>query len=361
MDLLDACAYHQLALGADGRSVATQKLYMTYQRAFLDYLNARRIPPTLDALNPLNVRNATDWFRADRATGARDGQCAVQMFVATLKTWAAFLEREGVFEESPIARVKRPKVAKRLREPFTPQEIMALWAASQQTHFPVRDEALLLLLFDTGIRIGEAVTLTLDKLRLDERHLVVGLEGKGRRERLVPIGDPTKRDGGRTLRALRTWLKHRPESQSDYVFVDRRGFSIGAAAGSDIFKRIGTLAGVANAIPHRARHSFCTHYLTANPGDELGLRRIVGHVSREVLADYVHFASTTIAQRAGLSSLVETLSAPKPAPRVVAAEPIATAWSRRPLPAPAPDPYEALEGQIAALQAELARLRRSSA
>ena len=70
MDLLDACAYHQLALGADGRSVATQKLYMTYQRAFLDYLNARRIPPTLDALNPLNMRNATDWFRADRATGA---------------------------------------------------------------------------------------------------------------------------------------------------------------------------------------------------------------------------------------------------------------------------------------------------
>jgi len=336
-------------------------LYLLYERRFLEYLEARGIPPTLEALSPLNVRGATDWFRSSRATGARGGSTAVVAFVSTLKLWGTFLEHEGVFAESPIARIKRPKVAKRLREPFTPAEMMALWAASQQTHFPVRDEALLLLLFDSGIRIGELVTLTLGKLRLDERHLVVGLEGKGRRERLVPIGDPTKRDGGRTLRALRTWLKHRPESQSSYVFVDRRGFSIGAAAGSDIFKRIGTLAGVANAIPHRARHTFCSHYLTANPGDELGLRRIVGHVSREVLADYVHFSQTTISQRAGLSSLVETLSAPKPAPRVVAMEPIATAWSRRPLPAPAPDPYEALEGQIAALQAELARLRRSSA
>ena len=78
------------------------------------------------------------------------------------------------------------------------------------------------------MRIGEAMTLTLDKLHLDERHIVVGLEGKGRAERLVPIGDPTKRDGGHLLHALRAWLRARPASPTTRLFVDRRGFAISA-------------------------------------------------------------------------------------------------------------------------------------
>src|SRR5438132_7839842 len=92
--------------------------------------------------------------------------------------------------------------------------MQALWSASRQTRSPIRDEALLLLLLDTGARIGELTTLTLDKVRLDERHLVIGLHGKGRRERIVPIGDPTKPDGGPVIRALRAWLKDRQQRVS---------------------------------------------------------------------------------------------------------------------------------------------------
>lgn len=299
MDLLDCAAYHSLALQAEGRSPATLRLYLSYERRFLEFLESRRIPPTLEALSPLNVRNATEWFKADRAHGARGGQVAVQTFVTTLKTWANFLERETIVDASPLARVKRPRVPKLLRSPFSAQEIQALWAASRQTRMPIRDEALLLLLLDTGMRIGEAMSLTLDKLHLDERHIVVGLAGKSRRERMVPLGDPTKRDGGKTMRALRTWLRERPQRPVQNVFVDRRGFALSAEA-VDIFRRIGAIADVSNAIPHRARHSFATHYLTAHPGDEIGLRQIIGHTSDVVLADYVHMATSTIASRAGL-------------------------------------------------------------
>jgi site-specific recombinase XerD len=338
MDLLDCVAYHQLSLHAEGRSPATLRLYLVYQRRFLEFLESRSIPPTLDALNPVNVRNGLEWCRTRPRNGAQGGQIATQAFVATLKTWARFLETEGIFTESPLTRIKRPKVPKVLRQPFTAQEMMALWSASRQTRLPLRDEALLLLLFETGMRIGEAVTLTLDKVRLNERHIVVGLEGKGRRERLVPIGDSTKRDGGRVIRVLRAYLRERPAGPTQHVFVDRRGFPLSPDAGSDIFKRIGAIAGVVDAIPHRARHSFATWYLTANPGDELGLRRIIGHSSREVTADYVHFAQTTIADRAGRASLVESLSAPKDTSSRNPHEPIAKAWGIGTFEPPPPPP-----------------------
>jgi site-specific recombinase XerD len=358
MDLIDACALHQLTLSADGRTAATQRQYLTYEKRFLEFLNTRGIPPTLDALNPLNVRLATEWFRKDRAVGSRGGQVATQTFVDTLKLWANFLEREGVWETSPLTRVKRVRVAKVLRQPFTQTEIQALWAASRQTRYSIRDEALLLLLLDTGMRIGEAMTLTLDKLHLDERHIVVGLEGKGRAERLVPIGDPTKRDGGHLLHALRAWLRARPASPTPRLFVDRRGFAISSEGGSEIFQRIGAIAGVTNSIPHRCRHSMATHYLTVHPGDVIGLRRIIGHTSDAVTQDYIHLSQTTIADRAGRASLVESLSTPKvppPVPSLSSARvPIGVAWgAQSPDPAPpmAPSPTEPTpaHGSIAAL------------
>jgi integrase len=187
------------------------------------------------------------------------------------------------------------------------------------------------------------VSLTLDKLKLDERHIVVGLNGKGRRERVVPLGDPTKRDGGRVVRALRAYIRARPDNaRTDHVFVDRLGFPLSPDAGGEVIKRIARIAGVPNAIAHRTRHTFCTWYLTANPGDELGLRRIVGHLSHDVTADYVHFSQSTIADRAGRSSLIESVTAPKESPRIDT-RPIAAAWGigtlepvKAPVAAPAP-------------------------
>jgi site-specific recombinase XerD len=209
----------------------------------------------------------------------------------------------------------------------------------------VRDEALLLLLFDTGMRIGEATSLTLDKLRLDERHIVVGLNGKGRRERLVPVGDPSKPDGGRAIRALRAWLRDRerrvsrhPERAGDRLFLTQSSFALTSEGGTDAFKRIGEIAGVVDAIPHRARHTFATHYLTANAGDEIGLRRIIGHLSDEVTRDYVHLSQVTIAARAGRTSLVESLGAPKQTPQRQSRVPTAHAWGIGSLEPPLPPP-----------------------
>jgi site-specific recombinase XerC len=91
------------------------------------------------------------------------------------------------------------------------------------------------------------------------------------------------------------------------LLLDRRGYPIGRRAGTDIIRRLGNRAGVADAIPHRCRHTYITAYLTAHPGDEMGLRRLVGHLSRDVLADYTHLSQLAITERQQRASILSYL------------------------------------------------------
>ena len=311
MDLADAASYHQLVLASEGRSPQTMRLYLTYQKRFLEFLAARQIPADLDALNPLNVRQAALWMQK-HGQGARGGEVATRTFLDVLRIWANFLEREGVWDVSPLRRVRRMHVRRLERQPFSRTEVQALVPASSQRAFPTRDRLLLLLLLDTGARISEITSLSLDRVSAAERHIRV--LGKGNRERTVPFGDGSVADGGPTLRALRASLRERdelleqhPDRQTDVLLLDRRGFPIGRRAGTEIIRRLGNQAGVPNAIPHRARHTYITTYLTAHPGDESGLRRLVGHLGRETLADYTHLSQLAIAERQQRASILSYL------------------------------------------------------
>jgi site-specific recombinase XerD len=177
-------------------------------------------------------------------------------------------------------------------------------AAAEDTRMPERDRLLVLLLLDSGARISEVMGLQLADVRLDSR--IIRVLGKGNRERTIPIGTPTQSDGGPLFRAYRAWLKVReqriarvPERAGSAVFLTPNNFPLTAEGGTELIKRLGDSAGVEDATPHRFRHTFCTVYLTQFPGDEIGLRRIVGHLSKDVLTDYVHLAEQAIAQRAG--------------------------------------------------------------
>lgn len=222
MDLLDASVFHQLTLQAEGRSPATLKLYLLYQRRFIEYLAARRIAPRLEALNPTEVRRATLWFQ-QRGRGSRGGTVATATFLNVLKVWAAFLEREGVWDDSPLRRVKRVKVRRLERQPYTRQEVNAILHACELTRTPERDRLLVLLLLDSGARISEITGLRLDDVRFDTRTILV--LGKGDRQRTVPIGVPEQPDGGPVFRAQRAYLKvrERQVQRAPERAADRRG------------------------------------------------------------------------------------------------------------------------------------------
>jgi integrase/recombinase XerD len=303
VDLVDAASYHQLVLNTEGRSPKTLRLYLIYEKRFLAFLEARGIPPVLEALNPLNARQALLWFQ-QRRVGTRDGEVAARMFLNVLKTWATFLAREGVWDDSPLQRVRRVKIRRLERKPYSRAEVNALLGACELSRTPARDRLLVHLLLDTGARISEAMGLCLADVDLDGR--TIRVLGKGNRERTIPIGVSSVPDGGPLLRALRSYLKVReqlvrrhPGRDNDRLFLTLQGFPLTGDGGTDVVKRLGDVAGIDGAIPHRFRHTFASIYLTQYAGDEQGLRRILGHVSQEVLANYVHIAQQVIADRAG--------------------------------------------------------------
>lgn len=151
---------------------------------------------------------------------------------------------------------------------------------------------------------GWATGLRLEDVRLDLR--TVRVMGKGSRERTIPIGSPQTSDGGPLFRAYRVYLREResraarsPERAGDRLFLTPSGYPLTAEGGTDAIRRLGDAAGVDNATPHRFRHTLATAWLTQWPGDEMGLRRVLGHTSKEVMAEYIHLSQQAIAQRAG--------------------------------------------------------------
>lgn len=311
MDLRDAVAYHQLVLNAEGAALGTQRNYLHYGHMLIEGMAALGIEPTLDALSTANMRSVLQWYRArDKKNASRGGVVGARQFVERVKTLARFLEKEEIIPTDTLRRLAAPRVDKVLREPFDQAEVTAMWGVCRMSRNPARDEAMLLVLLDTGMRPCELATMTLAKLNLDARRAIVGEATKSRRERIVPLGDASKRDGGRVLRALRTYLAIRPECVTPEVFVSSEGRAISSHSASDAMQRLGRMAGVEHPIPYRLRHTFCTWYLVMFPGDEIGLRRIVGHLSQNVLADYVHYSQSIIAERAGRASLAEQWLSP---------------------------------------------------
>lgn len=304
-DLRDLIAYHQLCLKAEGRTDATRRQYLYFHSLYLRFLEERGAGVGLEQLNQTTLRQALLWYQAIQdPRRTRGGEVAARAFVDLVKRLGSFGEEEDVFSENPVRKVKRVRIAQHTRQPFTAQEVNALWGASTRSPNALRDQAFLLLLLDTGMRVGEAAGLRRGDLRIEgeDRSVTVGARGKGRRDRTIPLGDRTKRDGGRTVRALRRYLDStatRAARSGEAVFLARDGYPLSARGGHQLIKRLGELAGVDNCHPHRFRHTYCTWYLTAYPGDEIGLRRIVGHLSRDVLEAYVHLAQSTIADRAG--------------------------------------------------------------
>lgn len=310
VDLVDACSYHQLALQAEGRSPATLRLYLQYERRFLEYLEQRRIKPALDALNSLNVRQAVLWFQG-RQLGARQGAVATATFLATLKTWSNFLQAEGVWDDSPLRRVKRVKVRQLERQPYTRVEVGAMLQAAQRSRAPERDHLLLELLLETGARSAEIAGLRVGDVNFETR--TVRVLGKGNRERTIPVGVASQSDGGPLFRALRAYLvvrdrhaKRAPDRVGEQLLLTAAGYPLTPEGVTEIIKRLGDAAGVDGAIPHRFRHLYATVYLTVFPGDEIGLRRIMGHLSDQVLRTYVHLSQATLAQRAGRAAPTQT-------------------------------------------------------
>ncbi|MGA9853242.1 MAG: site-specific tyrosine recombinase XerD [Gammaproteobacteria bacterium] len=217
--------------------------------------------------------------------GARPRSTARQL--SSIRRFYRYMQREGHISEDPSTRIDMPKLGRPLPKSLTETEVLSLLKAPDvEKALGVRDRAMLELLYATGLRVSELVSLRLDQVNL--RQGVVRVLGKGNRERLVPMGEEAQTWVEKYLRETR--LEIIGTQQSDYLFPTRRSEHMTRQAFWHIIKRYAQKAGIRAAMsPHTLRHAFATHLL--NHGADLRVvQMLLGHSDVSTTQIYTHVA-----------------------------------------------------------------------
>jgi len=208
---------------------------------------------------------------------------SLQRRLAALRTFFRYLVREGLLSSDPAADVPAPKTGKRLPRTLDADAVARLLDGLDPGDDPllIRDLALFELLYSSGLRLGEAASLDLDGLDLNEG--AVRVTGKGARTRILPVGR-------RARERLGQWLCQRrqlaaPAQQA--LFVSQRGGRLARRSIEDRLTRLA--AGVLGqpVSPHMLRHSFASHLLESS-GDLRAVQELLGHANIGTTQVYTH-------------------------------------------------------------------------
>ncbi len=221
---------------------------------------------------------------------------SVQTYIRGFRAYLAWLYQNGYHKEDLSRRFRLPKAQKKIIDVLTDQELQILVNAFPATYYGRRNLAICALMFDSGLRLHEVVTLTNDTLHLPERYAIVN--GKGNKQRVVPIGHAT-------AEILQSYLAQIPR-QSGAVFRKEDGTPITDHTVKNIFRKLRIKTGIVRLHPHLLRHTFATRYLE-NGGDIYSLQAILGHSSLEMVKRYLHLATTRIRSNFDKFSPFDTL------------------------------------------------------
>jgi integrase/recombinase XerC len=197
--------------------------------------------------------------------------------LSSIRSFFRFLVKKGVLEKSPAEELTLPKRPKRLPNFLIQDEAKALVESPEkEVRAGTRDRAILEILYGTGIRVGELVSLDLAHLDLEEGWLKV--RGKGNKERVVPIGK-------KALKAVSEYLRERGRENGP-LFVNSGRGRLTPRSIQRIVKRRKIQAGIMKkTTPHTLRHSFATHLLEAG-ADLRGIQELLGHASLSTTQRY---------------------------------------------------------------------------
>jgi len=283
-----------------GASVYTQRNYRSALTEFHRWhLAERQAPPAWEKLERDDFRNYL------RHLGRHQlGRAAIALRFSALRTFYKFLIRQGAASTSPIKNLTLPKPGKRLPKFLTVQQMKDLLEAPlrvlaapkrKSAGRPVsvaachRDVAILETIYSCGLRAGELCGLAAGDLDWDER--IVRVRGKGKKERLVPIGEPA-------LQAIKSYwsLLPQPPAGVSPVFLSetKRRSPLSPLMLGRRLKKYLALAGLDPALtPHKLRHSYATHLLDAG-ADLRSVQELLGHAHLVTTQVYTHVSTARL-------------------------------------------------------------------
>ena len=232
----------------------------------------------------LKVRGYLSWLREQdlsRRTIARK--------LAALRSFFKYLCRHGVMTSNPAVGIRSPRPERTLPKFLDESEVVRLLSAPDiSSIWGLRDRAILEMLYSTGMRVGEMVAL--DSRQVDFISEVIVVRGKGKKERLVPVGQIA-------LAVLEQYLKVRKTARASLgrsdkaLFVNRFGTRMSARSVERMLNKYLKQTGLSQKVtPHTLRHSFATHLL--NRGADLrSVQELLGHSSLTTTQIYTHVST----------------------------------------------------------------------
>jgi len=286
-----------------GASCETIRSYQSDLRQFVRFLKTIGLPqdvvPEPHLVTSVMIRNFLGWL--DRQQRKKS---SLARKLATLRSFFRFLLQEGWVTTNPAVQVRSPRLGKRLPNVLTKDEANALMESPEgDSLLTARNRAMLEMLYSTGARVSELVSLNREDIAMDVG--LARLQGKGKKERVVPVGQVA-------IDVLKEYLHRLPLIQQTSplrgnqkigahpspevrghqqpLFVNRLGKRLSARSVERIVKKLSQPFHSRSVTPHVLRHSFATHLLDEG-ADLRAIQEMLGHASLSTTQKYTHVAT----------------------------------------------------------------------
>lgn len=262
-----------------GLAVNTIEAYGRDVRRFVDFALVKGLTEPKEVTRSIIMNQML--ILSQNGVGARSRARSL----SALKHFFNFLLKEGLIESNPAADLEAPHLSKALPKALSLEEVDLLLAApGADTPGGLRDKAMLEVLYATGLRVSELISLQIGQVNLEAGYLRT--MGKGSKERLVPLGDMARSWIRRYLEDARGLFLNR--TASPYLFLSRRGTKMSRQYFWRKIKDYALTAGIRKRIgPHTLRHSFATHLLERG-ADLRSVQMMLGHADISTTEIYTH-------------------------------------------------------------------------
>ena len=258
----------------------------TYQNTLVkykDYLLKNHITK----INQIKRRNITDYLEILHKNKLTSETIAHHLTV--IKNYHKFLVQNEYINENVAKSIERPNITKKLPNVLSIDEVNKLLDITENTAFDTRNKCMLELLYGTGLRISELLSLTINDI--DTINSTVRCIGKGDKERIVPINDYI-------IESLNTYLNVRGEllknKNTKELFLNRNGDKLTRKGFFKILKKLLLEKGLnTNVSPHTLRHSFATHLLEYG-ADLRVIQEMLGHSDISTTRIYTHITNKKV-------------------------------------------------------------------
>ena len=266
-----------LSCKVEGKSYGTIECYSDKLKGFLWYCNNFNLPDDIKAIETNHLRQFLAYLRETphrfNSTCPRAkkpiNSTTIQKYYRALSALINWSISEGIIDVNPLIRIKVPRAEKKVIKSLIPSEVNQLISSLPNTFDGIRNKAIILVLIDCGLRLGELLNIKMTDINPEQQLLKV--DGK--------TGERVVRYGYTTRKALLAYPKLRSKfnGHNDSLWITRKGFTLKNSSVETLFIKLRKRTGI-HVHPHLLRHTFATMWLK-NGGESLMLQRLLGHTT----------------------------------------------------------------------------------